>query len=136
MFVYAHGTMYVCACRGQKLIPPSFWASFTEVEPFIESRARQLSKSSYWACPWTLPNPLYWDCRHTTTPFWLLCGWRESKLHHSQFCAVSVLFIDPSLWALRNTFNKLSCKFLIMISKGKSAFGWRNLRYNDTNSTI
>lgn len=41
-----------------------------------------------------------------------------------------------SPWALRNTFNKLSSKFLIMISKGKSAFGWRNLEYSDKNSTI
>lgn len=95
-YLYVHGE----ARSWQHVFSRTFWASFTEVEPFIESGVHQLNKSSYSACPWTPPNLLHWDCRHTTTPFWFSCGWRWSKLHHSQCCAVSVLFILLGPWEI------------------------------------
>lgn len=46
---YAHGMMYACACRGQKLTPCLVDHSQLHLpffEPFFESRAHQSHKSS------------------------------------------------------------------------------------------
>lgn len=60
--------------------------------------------------------PLHSSC------FYVGTGYLNSDTH---MCAAS----HSSSWTLRNIFNKLSSKSLIIIPKGKSALEWGNLRY-------